>query len=434
MASANSGSGAMSCVGFPALSELCANPDAYFERLDVGALNLICASGLPGAENIDVAKSVDWLDEAAQRVEFQTRRHWYRFIKSPENYHDSPGYFCCYFLLQVLQEDFGVKYNPARVKDPKFQDVRCIDPDFKDSRDLFIHGIIDGPGGTCGSMPIVYVAVGRRLGYPLKLVETKCHLFFRWEDLEGSRFGFPEQFNIEGAGEGIHTYPDGHYRKWPEPWGEADINGGYYLKSLTPSEELASFLVTRGECLSDHGRLEETIQCYRWASALAPNDPRYSALLQQYTNRQVQKQLRAIEYVDEQRRLRRVLETSGRPSGVRGHSPNCECTQCREIRASARMISTRGHDAACNCAQCRDARGPDESAVVPGHPTYCQCRACQKLRSHTQDPAMAGHSPNCHCYHCQEARASSRPPGTPGHPPGCSCSHCLQSRTQVSRG
>ncbi len=97
----------------PALSELCNSPDEFFGRLDIGALNLICAAGLPGAENLDVARMLDWLDEAARQVDLETRRHWYRFIDSPATYYNSPGYFCCYFLLQVLQEDFGVKYNPA---------------------------------------------------------------------------------------------------------------------------------------------------------------------------------------------------------------------------------------------------------------------------------------------------------------------------------
>ena len=63
---------------------------------------------------------------------------------------------------------------------------------------LFIHGIIDGPGGTCASMPVLYVAVGRRLGYPLKLVEARGHLLLRWDDPLGQRLGTPDVFNVEG--------------------------------------------------------------------------------------------------------------------------------------------------------------------------------------------------------------------------------------------
>lgn len=44
---------------------------------------------------------------------------------------------------------------------------------------------------------MLYVAIGRRLGYPLKLVECKGHLFVRWEDAK-------ERFNIEGTSRGLH--------------------------------------------------------------------------------------------------------------------------------------------------------------------------------------------------------------------------------------
>ncbi len=258
----------------PLLAQVCESPPDYLGKLDVAALNLMCAGGLPHAE-FDIVKQQSWLDDAARKAEFDTRRHWYRFNNSPTTYNDSPGYFCCYFLLQTLQEDFGVRYNPARVSDPTFQDPKCINPDFTDSRDLFIHGIIDGPGGTCASMPVVYVAVGRRMGYPLKLVESRGHLFFRWDDPEGKRFGIPERFNVEGAGHGIHSFADDYYRTWPEPWTAAEQAAGCYLKSLSPKEELAAFLCTRGECLNDNGRIHEAIQAYQWVCGLVPNDARY---------------------------------------------------------------------------------------------------------------------------------------------------------------
>jgi hypothetical protein len=208
------------------LAEFMRCPAAAIEAYDVAALNLRCAQGLPGAEELDEGRMLNWLDQAARIVEFETRRHWYRFTESPDSYNTSAAYFCCYFLLQTLQEDLGVRYNPARIRDRRFQDPKCFDPDFRDSRDLFIHGIIAGAGGTCASMPVMYVAVGRRLGYPLKLVQTRGHLFMRWDDPQGKCFGFPETFNVEGAGDGIASYHDDHYKAWPEPWTEIDAAEG----------------------------------------------------------------------------------------------------------------------------------------------------------------------------------------------------------------
>jgi hypothetical protein len=260
------------------LAEFIRCPLEAIEGYDVAALNLRCAQGLPGAEDLDESRMLAWLDQAAQMVQLETRRHWYRFNAAPSTYNNSAAYFCCYFLLQVLQEDLGVRYNPARIRDSSFQDPRCFDPDFRDSRDLFIHGMIDGPGGTCASIPVMYVAVGRRVGYPLKLVQTRGHLFARWDDPDGKCFGLPETFNVEGAGEGIASYDDEHYKTWPEPWTEVDEAEGWYLKSMTPIEELASFLTTRGDCLTDNGRLGEAVQAYAWASAVAPEDKRYQQI------------------------------------------------------------------------------------------------------------------------------------------------------------
>lgn len=322
----------------PALPQICAAPGEHLAHADIAALNLMCAAGLPGAENLNVPKLLDWLDEAARKVDLETRRHWYRFVASPDNYRHSPGYFCCYFLLQILQEDLGVKYNPARAADTEFQNPKCLNPDFRDSRDLFIHGIIDGPGGTCASMPVIYVAVGRRLGYPLKLAESRAHLFFRWDDPQGQRLGFAERFNVEGAGSGIASYPDDYYRTWPEPWTAAEQASDVYLKSLSPREELAAFLSTRGECLYDNGRMDEAIQAYRWACGLAPKDPRYRWRLGQIIW-QLQRNVFEINEVlamNRQARLLAMQRTTGRFCGAAArsspppHGDYCQCFHCQQ--------------------------------------------------------------------------------------------------------
>ena len=137
------------------------------------------------------------------------------------------------FIIQTLQEDCGVRYNPERI----------YSPNFADSRDSFIHGMLDPTcGGTCASMPVLYVAVGRRLGYPMKLVSAREHLFCRWVSPT-------ETFNIEGSGNGgWDSHPDEYYKTWPKPITQSQIDRGEYLKSMTPTEELASFFFVRGIC------------------------------------------------------------------------------------------------------------------------------------------------------------------------------------------
>ena len=221
--------------------------------------------GLPGAENLDIKGCLTTLDRWVEKVRFETERHLYR-VHDPEwaeHYRHSESYLRAEFLLQVLQEDCGVHYNHARIRDP----------DFTDSRDLFIHGMTNcDNGGTCVSMPVLYVAVGRRLGYPLKLVLTKRHVFCHWE-------GRGERFNFDGAGEGIGCHDDDFYRAWPASISEEAVARGEYLKLLTPAEELSVFLAARGHCLFDTGRLEEARQAYAAAFHLMPQSRDHQSFL-----------------------------------------------------------------------------------------------------------------------------------------------------------
>ena len=50
-----------------------------------------------------------------------------------------------------------------------------------------------------------------------------------------------------------------------------------YLISLTPAEELASFVASRGHCLIDNGRTKEAFDAYAAANRLAPKRPAYLA-------------------------------------------------------------------------------------------------------------------------------------------------------------
>ncbi len=390
----------------PALEQICAAPDDVLDSLDVAAINLTCAMGLPGAEHLNFDKMFNWLDEAARRVDYETRRHWYRFVDSPASFNNSPGYFCCYFLLQVLQQDCGVRYNPNRAVDPTWQD-RDRQPDFRDSRDLFLHGMIAGDGGTCGSMPVMYAAVGRRLGYPLKLVETRAHLFVRWEDPSGVRFGVPERFNVEGSGHGITSFPDDYYRTWPEPWTADETKANCYLRSLTAREELAGFLVTRGSCLEDNGRFDEAIQAYRRACELTPNDPRKRGTLSRLIWRMQRNVLELTETITISR-LTRELARFPSGSGSASHLPTVAL-----------------HNEHCRCWNCQQARLASEPKIVTRHHPHCDCRDCTENR--TPMAQAVGHVAGCECSRCREKQeiAGQRPKG---HIPGCGCMSCNRMR------
>jgi len=243
------------------LDELLTMSPEQLGDVDIAEMNLLCATGLPGAEGLDVDGALAVLDRWAAWVKFETDRHLYKFRQDPSNYQDSEGYFRMLMLITVLQQDLGVHYNMER--------VRQID--FRRSQDLFIHGLTGNDnGGTCVSMPVVYTAVARRLGYPVKLVLTKAHVFCRWD-------APTDRFNIEATNAGMNSFPDEYYLAWPEKVSEAEARKNRYLVSLTPAEELASFLASRGHCLIDLGRTKEAFEAYAAANRFAPDHPAYLA-------------------------------------------------------------------------------------------------------------------------------------------------------------
>ena len=276
------------------LEQLVAWAPSRIGQCDIALMNLLCAQGLPGAEHLNPQERLATLDQWAQRIRSETERHVYRFRANPREFESSEGYFRMLMMAVVLYEDFSVRYNPARITTPA--DVVANDHFFADSRDLFLHGLLcagvlspksqvqglnpASPAprpssfalGTCSSMPVLYIAIGRRLGYPLKLVTTKSHLFIRWESPT-------ERFNLEATGKGMNRYGDDHFKHWPFPVTEAEIQADGYLKSLTPAEELALFLSLRGHCLREAGRMPEAIASYAEAVRLAPDSRPYRLLL-----------------------------------------------------------------------------------------------------------------------------------------------------------
>jgi hypothetical protein len=255
-------------------------------RCDIALMNLLCAEGLPGTEGLNCNDCLAMLDRWAAHIQSETERHLYRFKAHPAEFENSEGYFRMLVMAVVLYEDYSIRYNPARITKP--EELGANDHFFANSRDIFLHGLLSPPSstlnpppsavgsgprlGTCSSMPVLYVALGRRLGYPLKLVTTKAHLFLRWESST-------ERLDLEATGKGMNRYDDEHFKRWPFPVTDEEIKADGYLKSLNPAEELAVFLSLRGHCLREAGRSQEAAFAYRAAAKLAPSSRAYRLLL-----------------------------------------------------------------------------------------------------------------------------------------------------------
>lgn len=240
--------------GPSSFAELIAMPEEQLASLDIALMNLLSAEGLPGAENLNVSQCLTVLDQWAEMVRQNERKYLPQFHRNPARYDNSLAKFKAVNLALTLKQDLGCGYNKELVTSDVMADIHST-RFFRDSADLFLHGFTEKRKGSCASLPVLMVAVGRRCGYPLYLAASKGHLFCRWED--GS-----ERFNIETAIEGVDIKPDSYYRQWPFPFDNKEMATEKYLKSLSPEEELGVFSQIRASCLQENKRLTEAAQAY----------------------------------------------------------------------------------------------------------------------------------------------------------------------------
>lgn len=251
--------------------ELSARPDDELNSVDIALMNFLCAEGLPGAEGLDVSRSLAILDDWAEVVRQAEAKYLPAFHSDPARYDNSLAKFKAVNMVLTLKEDLGCGYNMDLLASGRMSDIGSTEF-FRDSSDLFLHGFTQKRQGSCASLPVLAVAVGRRCGYPVYLVSCKGHLFFRWEDND-------ERFNVEAAMQGVDSKPDSYYRQWPYPIDDAEMESEKYLKSLSPAEEFGIFASLRAACLQENGSLNEATEAYRLALNSFPDSKHLRAYL-----------------------------------------------------------------------------------------------------------------------------------------------------------
>jgi len=247
-----------------AITHLFNLPPQEIAHYDIAEMNLICARGLPGAENLDIGSMLGLLDLWAKRCQTFIAQKASLYHTNPAKF-GSLAKFYVQSMIQVLTRQLGVRYNPRLTGEPGHYTEPITDP-----ADTFIHGIL-GPKrtGTCATLPVVLTALGRRLDYPLKLVLAPEHSFCRWDSPE-------ERFNIEFDELGISFHPDDYYREWPYKWTpevhERQRVRPYFLISLTPQQELAHFAWCRAYHVNVVGstRCQEALAAMQVAQRLWP--------------------------------------------------------------------------------------------------------------------------------------------------------------------
>lgn len=232
------------------------------EKTDLALMNLRCCPpiGKPGYET---AAMLATLDEWTQRISMETFRNLHRYRENPGK-HGSEAEWRMAMMCTVLGQDLGVKYDPNLTAGNIQHSSNSVF--FADPSKVFLQGLL-GPErtGTCSSLPVLHVVLGRRLGYPMHLVLAKGHLFARWDDGKGTRI------NLESSSAGgFVSHPDDHYRTWPYPLFPDEEETGGYLRNLSIQECLAVFLQIRSACHGAKSERPKAILAASQALSLAP--------------------------------------------------------------------------------------------------------------------------------------------------------------------
>jgi regulator of sirC expression with transglutaminase-like and TPR domain len=142
------------------------------------------------------------------------------------------------------------------------------DPLGKKPENRYLHNYLTSRRGNCITMPILFAALGQRIGLDLTLAEAPQHLLVKYTDDSGT------VWNLEPTSGGGFAR-DSHYRE-ELPMTDKAVEAGTYLRALS-AEETAAITASHlpGQFLHE-GRYEQAVIT---VSALLRHYPRSAYLM-----------------------------------------------------------------------------------------------------------------------------------------------------------
>lgn len=138
------------------------------------------------------------------------------------------------------------------------------DPFARSKQDYyFLNGILDTKQGTCYIMPLLYVAVAQRVGYPIYPVAAPDHLFVRYVKPN------LEEFNIEITSGGKHFTDESYIEDFAvSPQG---IKSGAYMHTMSYREFFANIIAASAFTHAREGYGYRAMSYYEKAIKLDPH-------------------------------------------------------------------------------------------------------------------------------------------------------------------
>lgn len=142
-------------------------------------------------------------------------------------------------LNTYLYKHAGIKYDMP-------------DPNADKQQNQYLNGILDTKMGSCVTMPLLYLSIAQRLGYPVYPVSLPWHFVLRYVD------PILKMQNIETTGGGGYV-SDEEYTEVLQI-SQQSIKNGAYLKTMTYREFLAILVADNGVYWGMRGDIAKTIR------------------------------------------------------------------------------------------------------------------------------------------------------------------------------
>jgi hypothetical protein len=159
---------------WPTLNQLLGMFGEELQRTDQVVMNLAVAKGIPTLADLDIGRYVQLADRWAGDLRARMPALEAEFHRSPQDWRGDLDFFrlglVCWYVDMVL----GVAY---REDQRNVAQIRYTDP-----TDLFINGVMDTRRGTCATLPLLHVVLGRRIGLPVSLASVGSHFLCRFDD------------------------------------------------------------------------------------------------------------------------------------------------------------------------------------------------------------------------------------------------------------
>jgi hypothetical protein len=215
--------------------------DEQLAEFDPLAVNLIVAKGVPRIADLDIRLYQEQVN--AWTWDFANRYlpAWATVYEDqPESYGHNSRLFEVGMIQQFFTQEVRIRYREDGCDGIR---IRLLNPS-----DMFVNGLLDTLQGTCANMPVLYLALAWRMGWPVSLACNRAHYLVRYDDGQCT-------FNIEAAlvnvtGPGFYWSSDELEIKLRNI-GRKALSSGSDLKALTPRERLGAFLSMRARHYRD---------------------------------------------------------------------------------------------------------------------------------------------------------------------------------------